>query len=352
MSKTKPNPDRTPAIIEYHREADGAVRPFAVTMQGGALFDFTWCASEGVLRYHQSGFGPPPTEHDVSAYVDGAKWAPEARHPLYVAPYIALRHEGKPVDPKELGRFGQTLIEQPLGDVFEDADEGETDYCASCEDFYGSDGQGCAHIEFCARYHDDDEELDTPFELRDPRTPSRVVVLARVPEAADEVEKFVSFRHLGSAKRARLTVDGFLARYEQAIGLPGNHFVGVVQGTFPNLREEWLPLLRVGTNVVEAQRHGRILRFARDSGRCLTKRTALRLAFDALAQHGMFTLLMREVPVEGVAHPRTARFARLLGGDYLLDPGLGTMDRRIEPHESEAAAVTRLLALAKREVRD
>lgn len=181
MSKTRKllDPDGDPIVaIEYY---DGMPHAVFSSSNGGrncTTWDFDWCPMDGVLVYHQSGFGGSPYSgplvRDVPGPPPAAIWLSgrvrmrnacgrKRKRPIirrwgnqnsWVDWY---RSSMRPVGERELRRWGFRLLDGPIqifGQIqnpFSAGIEGGAEYCSVCKcpRHNGSYDRYCDHVYHC-----------------------------------------------------------------------------------------------------------------------------------------------------------------------------------------------------------
>lgn len=139
--------------IEYQND-----HPFSVITEtpGGAWrdYDFDWCKAEKCAYYHMSGGGPVGSHAVINRYCEPDP--PPGK--LWRRPDIPLRENGtdKLLTVEECAERGVIVIDAPLvlgGDEvnpFTSAYEGETVYCAECNDHLPLGYEPpCDHVTWC-----------------------------------------------------------------------------------------------------------------------------------------------------------------------------------------------------------
>jgi hypothetical protein len=116
------------------------------------LYDFAWCKRNGALYYDLSGSGGRFYIHPLCRPNDPPRCALWWERSL-VWPTNGGNCSHRRLSDKTVRRFGYDILANPLGNPFDDACWGNTEYCVRCDDHLPAD-ELCSHVWWCEKCGD------------------------------------------------------------------------------------------------------------------------------------------------------------------------------------------------------
>ena len=129
-------------FVGYQNEGEHGWQPHSV-IAGGDHYDFNFCKRDGCTYQHLSGSGPNNKEILLHPFIDPS----EVRERVWCAPGIRMVISGVQLTPENAREFGYEILDSVEANPFDEACEGDTEYCCVCHDDLPND-RTCSHLQW------------------------------------------------------------------------------------------------------------------------------------------------------------------------------------------------------------